>query len=508
MDQKQLELERNLYRLLLDVNVENDESISVTLSEALGFIVQITGARIGFIELRNDHGDQWWSTYKCSGSDIVTIRERISSGIIAEAIAHNETIVTPAAYLDPRFSDRESVKSEKIEAVLCAPFGDGDTIGVAYLQTDGGIRLDSSHCMMNTLLFTRQITPLLRRLKSRIAAKKSGMGSPVQLREKYDLDMIVGKSEVLSRVLYEAMVVAELDVSVLLTGESGTGKGLLAEAIHRNSPRRNKPFVHLNCANLPEQLVESELFGSVRGAHSSAYCEMKGKIAAAQEGTLFLDEIGEFPFAVQSKLLHFLEEGSYYPLGSQVLVQADVRVITASNTDFQEAIKNRLFREDLFYRICVFPLEMPPLRCRIEDIPVLVRRFCDKYSKRYKMPCFEYSSDALLVLQESDWPGNIRQLENKIQQGILRAKADGASCVKPHHLIGQAGAKNAASGIDFTYRQGKDIWERSFIQSRLEKVYWNVSEAAKSLGLSRSHMNNLIRFHGLQRLEGRKNKRA
>jgi transcriptional regulator with GAF, ATPase, and Fis domain len=327
------------------------------------------------------------------------------------------------------------------------------------------------------------------------------MDDRYDLREKYELGAIVGESEILRRTLYEAMAIAELDVSVLLTGESGTGKGLLAEAIHKNSPRKHKPFVHVNCANLPEQLVESELFGAARGAHSSAYYEMKGKIAAAQGGTLFLDEIGELPLAVQSKLLQFLEEGSYFPLGSQALVHADVRIITASNINFQEALKNRMFRPDLYYRICVFPLEMPPLSSRVDDIPFLVLRFCGKYSKQFKMSHIEYSPEALLVLQESEWPGNVRQLENKIQQGILRAKADGSSQVQPRHLIGREGTANDLAGPNFTYRQGKDIWERRFIQSRLEKHGWNVTEAAKSLGLSRSHMNNLIGLHALRRSE-------
>jgi Nif-specific regulatory protein len=499
VDQRQLELERDLYRLLLDAKGDGDASISSLLSDALDLIMQITGARIGFIELRNDRGDHWWSTHRCNGTDIQTIRERISSGIIAEALANHRAIVTPSAFLDPRFSDLESVKSEKIEAVLCAPFGDGSTIGFIYLQSDGGIELSSSHCMMDTDLFVRQVTPLLRRFKRQIAPQ--GADNSRDLRKKYDLDAIVGESEVLRRTLFEAMAIAELDVSVLLTGESGTGKGLLADAIHRNSPRKNKPFVHLNCANLPEQLVESELFGSARGAHSSAYYEMKGKIAAAQGGTLFLDEIGELPLAVQSKLLQFLEEGSYFPLGSQTPVHADVRVITASNIDFQEALKNRAFRPDLYYRICVFPLEMPQLRARIEDIPLLALRFCEKYSKQFKIPHIEYSPEALLVLQESDWPGNVRQLENKIQQGILRAKADGSSQVRPLHLIGREVTTAEVPGRGFTYRQGKDIWERRFIQNRLEKHGWNVSETAKSLGLSRSHMNNLISVHALQRTE-------
>jgi Nif-specific regulatory protein len=497
MNQKQLELERDLYRLLLQVGNEYIDDIDKTLTSALNLIVQITCARIGYIELRNPSGKKWWSTYHCSEVEIATIQDRISFGIIAEAISSNRTIFTPSAFLDPRFLQRESVQSGRIESVLCSPFNDGETIGVVYLQGDMSAELDSENSMMETELFTRHITPLLKYLKYKIDTTKV----PDDLRKKYKLDSIIGDSTAMHKVLKEAMVIAEIDVTALITGETGTGKNLLARAIHQNSHRCNKPFVHINCSALPESLVESELFGAVKGAHSSAFFDVKGKIAAANGGTLFLDEIGELSLSVQTKFLQFLEEGYYYPLGSQTLSKPDVRVITASNKDFSAAIAQGSFREDLFYRINVFPIEMPPLRKRADDIARLAEFFISLYCKQFNMPVLELTDQTAQMLKESNWPGNVREMENKIQQGIIRAKAESACTIQIKHIL--SGEKQSEPSIEpITYRQGKESWEKDFIETKLQQNNWNISETAKALDLSRSHMNNLIKLHKLERANG------
>jgi Nif-specific regulatory protein len=494
MTQRQLELQRDLYRLLLGVN-DKPQNIDNILTSALGLIVQITSARIGYIELRNSEGTQWWSTYRCSDTEIETIRRRISSGIIAQAISTGETIVTPSAFLDPRFSSRESVREERIEAVLCSPFKRDGIVGVIYLQGDEGAEFDNDHCMMETELFAQNITPLLCCLRYQVEAKRADN----DLRTTYDLTDIVGKSQVLMVKLQEAMAIAELDVSVLITGETGSGKGALARVIHKNSSRKYKPFIHLNCANLPEQLTESELFGAARGAHSGAYTEIKGKIAAAKGGTLFFDEIGVLPVTIQAKLLQFLDDGYYYPLGSTVAQESDVRIISASNIDFKEAIKRGSFREDLYYRLCVFPIEMPPLKQRKEDIPALVEYFINKYCQCFKMPEIGVDPHVLFALQECEWDGNVRQLENKVQQGVLRARVEHAPTLLFNHLLPDTQDTTPSIDEPVTYREGKDDWERRFLNLHLEKHAWNISETAKSLDLSRSHLNNLIKFHNLER---------
>lgn len=494
MNQKQLELQRDLYKLLLNTGEEN-MSIDTCFSKALRLVVEITGARIGYIELRNPQGQSWWSNYQCTEDDISVIRGQISSGIIAESLESDETIVTPSAFLDPRFSTRESVQAAKIEAVLCSPISDGETKGVVYLQGDSGAQLGSTHCMMETGLFTRHLTPLLRRLKYQVTASSH----KEKLREKYVLKDLIGESKVLYKMLKEAMAIAEIDVTVLLTGETGTGKSVLAKAIHMNSSRACQPFVHLNCANIPENLMESELFGAVRGSHSNAFQDMKGKIAAADKGTLFLDEIGELPLMIQTKLLQFLEDGYYYQLGSQVMNKADVRIITASNTDFIKAIKIGKFRQDLYYRICVFPVESPPLRRRSDDIADLIYYFIAKYCKKYSLPSFSIAPTTIQILKEGIWSGNIRELQNVLIQGLVRAKTEGVTIVEMRHFLPVIKKNDMPQSQTITYRQGKDSWEKQFIESRLIKYRWNVSETARSLDLSRSHINNLIKAHSLER---------
>jgi Nif-specific regulatory protein len=494
MNQRQLELQRDLYRLLLAANDNENQDIDEILSNALKLVVEITNARIGYIELRTDDGKCWWSKDHCSEIDVANIRKRISSGIISEAISTGETIITPSAFLDARFSDRDSVREDRIEAVLCSPFKQDGLVGVIYLQGESDRAFTDDQCMLETRLFSQHITPLLRQLHTKIPIRNNNC----DLRKKYDLNDIIGNCPALVEKLNEAMAIAELDVTVLLTGETGTGKGAMARAIHKNSSRKYNPFIHVNCANLPEQLAESELFGASKGSHSGAYTDIKGKIAAAKGGTLFLDEIGVLPITTQAKLLQFLEDGSYCSLGSSISVDADVRIIAATNINFKEAISLGLFKEDLYYRLCVFPIDMPPLRKRKDDIPALVSFFVNKYCRLYKMTVMGIEPQVLMVLQDCDWKGNVREIDHTVQQGILRARVDQASKLRIHHLLPEE-PENQIPGESMTYREGKDTWERRFLISHLEKNGWNISETAKVLDLSRSHLNNLIKIHQLER---------
>jgi len=473
------------------------DGIKDSLSSALKLVVQLTDARIGYIEFGDFQGHNWWSTYHCSEDEIAAIRSRISGGIIAEALHSGKTVFTPSAFLDSRFQDRQSVQEQRIESVLCAPISDGETKGIVYLQGEAGREFDKSHSLMETELFARQITPLLRSLKFHIQPATNAADPGKRFR----FDSVIGDSGTMRQVLHEAAAIAEIDVTILITGETGTGKNLIAKAIHENSPRRNKPFVHINCAALPDSLVESELFGAVKGAHSSAFYDIKGKIAAANGGTLFLDEIGELPMGVQAKFLQFLEEGNYYPLGSQTLAKADIRVIVASNRDFQESIRKGCFRQDLYYRICVFPLKMPSLRSRKEDIVPLSRFFIERYCKKFNLPVCGLPTQTAQLLTESDWPGNVRELENKMQQAILRAKAEGSPQIFIKHVLTEAKEGEAREDQEgtSTFRQGKDTWEKLFIAARLKQNGWNISDTAKALDLSRSQLHALLKKHNLER---------
>ncbi len=489
MENRRLQMQRDYYQLLLTIDSNVSKSPDACLSVILGLVVEITGADLGYVELRDANGKSWWSTHQCDVAEMKRIRKRISSGIIAETIESGETIVTSSAFLDPRFKDRKSVQTGKIDAVLCSPFRSGSTTGVIYLHKKDGDCINAADNIMQAELFTKYITPLLSCLKERIAEQGP-----------YQFSGLIGRGKSFQQTLKEIMSIADLDVTVLLKGETGCGKTTLARIIHENSSRENNPFVHINCANLQENLAESELFGAVKGAHSTAYMDIKGKISSAAGGTLFLDEIGELPVSVQSKLLQFIEEGLYFPLGSSSPEKPDVRIITASNIDFKKAIENKTFRADLYYRISVFPITVPPLRERKEDIPELFQFFVDKYCSRFNVARLRAPKSTESALRKSFWPGNIRQMENTVQQAVLRAKSESSILLKVKHIFHNTNS-NAIDGFSrvTTYREEKSAWEKKFISVQLQRHMWNISKTARTLGLSRAQMNNLVKTHNLRR---------
>jgi Nif-specific regulatory protein len=310
---------------------------------------------------------------------------------------------------------------------------------------------------------------------------------------------VVGRSSALANAFQQAALVAPLDVNVLLTGESGTGKNLLARVIHDNGPRSTAPFVELNCAALPESLIESELFGALRGAHSTAQRSVEGKVAAAKGGTLFLDEIGEIPLLAQAKLLQLLQSKQYYPLGSAHPVVADIRLIAATNSDLAEAVSERRFREDLFYRLQILPIRMPSLAERREDIPDLARHFCVSAFDRHGLARLDLSPGALLALDAVDWPGNVRQLAHAIEAAVIRAAGEGARRVERHHVFPDLRGEAAGGDDSLSFQEATRRFQRELLLKTLSETSWNVTEAARRLDLARSHVYNLIKAFGLER---------
>jgi Nif-specific regulatory protein len=498
MNQSQLELQCKLYKLLLDANAATDQALDSYLSETLKLVVAITGAKLGYIELKDNSNHLWHSTYECSEADLQTIKRSISNGIIADTIASGETVVSSSAFSDDRFQHYRSVQAGKIQAVLCSPIKNEQIKGVIYLQGDTFFGKDLQHKTKEAELFSKHIAPLLRHFKSQAKPTAS------DLRNRYNLTGVIGESEALIASLKEAMMIADLDVTVLLKGETGVGKNLLAQVIHNNSNRKYGPFVHLNCANLPELLLESELFGAMRGAHSAAHSDMKGKISAAENGTLFLDEIGELSVSTQAKLLQFLEEGIYFPLGSKTAENPDVRIIAASNLDFEKAVKSKSFRPDLYFRICVFPITLPSLRQCREDIRRFVAAFARHYGEKYQIAPVAVAESALADLEIYDWPGNVRELQYKIQQAVLRARQDGTSSLESKHFFPPHDSQHKPvpgrlNEQPTTYREGKNLWEKTFITDSLQRNQWNVTKTAQMLNLSRSQLNKLMQVHRIER---------
>jgi Nif-specific regulatory protein len=312
------------------------------------------------------------------------------------------------------------------------------------------------------------------------------------------MDGIVGRSPALVAMLRQAALVAPLDVNVLLTGDSGTGKSQLARIIHLSGPRAQGPFVELNTAALPEQLLESELFGAMPGAHSTATRRLEGKVAAADGGTLFLDEIADMPLSSQAKLLQLLHSREYYPLGSPRAVRANIRVIAATNTDLDRAVLEKRFRQDLLYRLQVVPLRVPSLAERREDVAALARYFVDNAGRQHRLGSFTLSRGAITALESTEWPGNVRQLAHAVEAGVIRAAGEGVAEVQAAHVFPGEHRDGGSCG-PATFQVATRQFQARLIQRALEETDWNVPETARRLDLGRSHVYNLIRSFGLNR---------
>ncbi len=317
---------------------------------------------------------------------------------------------------------------------------------------------------------------------------------------------IIGKSQAMERVFSLISSVAPTASTVLITGESGTGKELVAKAIHYNSPRRDRPFVVVDCGTLPDELIESELFGHKRGAFTGAVSDKKGLLEEADGGTLFFDEIGNLPLALQSKLLRVLQEKEFRPIGAKKTIHIDVRFIAATNRDLKRMVEEGTFREDLFYRLNIFPIHIPPLRERKDDIPLLAYHFLKKYSEELGKEVNSITAEAMKKLISHNWPGNVRELENIIQRAILitqnsTIKAEDISLLEeattttvvPRKLEELKELKKA-----LREKSVEDV-ERMFVLEALRRNEWNVSRAARDVGMKRPNFHALMKKYGISR---------
>ena len=302
---------------------------------------------------------------------------------------------------------------------------------------------------------------------------------------------IVTRSPLMLRLLEQAGMVAQSDVSVLINGQSGTGKEIVAQAIHNASPRHDKPFVAINCGALPEQLLESELFGHARGAFTGAVSNREGLFQAAEGGTLFLDEIGDMPVALQVKLLRVLQERKVRPLGSNRDIEINVRIISATHRDLPKAMARGEFREDLFYRLKVVNLKIPPLSERTEDIPLLANHLLRQSADRHKPFVRAFSSDAMKRLMAAKWPGNVRQLVNVIEQCVALTSSP---------VIGDALVEQALEGENTalpTFVEARNQFELNYLRKLLQITKGNVTHAARMAGRNRTEFYKLLSRHEL-----------
>jgi DNA-binding NtrC family response regulator len=321
-----------------------------------------------------------------------------------------------------------------------------------------------------------------------------------ELAQSVGLAQIIGKSEKMKQVTELVQKVASSDTTVLLLGESGTGKELFGRAIHHLSPRKAGPYVAINCAAIPRELLENELFGSERGAFTSSVARKMGKFEIAEQGTIFLDEVGDMDISLQAKLLRVLQEKRFERLGGTKTINVNVRVVAASNMDLKEAITKRTFREDLYYRLSVFPIIIPPLRDRREDIPALAEYFIQKFCAEMKKSAVKLSREALALLDKYHWPGNVRELENTIERAIILCEG---KTITPEHLAIRLSSPNEirlreGAGLKEVAAHAQAEAEKSLIKRIMAQTRGNKRKTAEILKIDYTTLFEKLKKYGLQ----------
>jgi len=375
-----------------------------------------------------------------------------------------------------------------LEAIVMTAYGTVETAVEAmkegaYDYVTKPFNLDEFQLLVSNALERRELRTTVSRLQK-------------DLQQRYGFQRIIGKSSVMQDICRTLVKVAASDATVLLHGESGTGKGLIARAIHHNSPRRERSFVEINCAGLPEPLLESELFGHARGAFTDAKSARKGLIEEANEGTFFLDEIGDASLAIQSKLLKVLEDGQLRRVGENSPRSVNVRFVAATNKDLKAEVEKSRFREDLFFRLNVVAIRLPPVRERVEDVPMLAHHFLGELATRAGKAIREFSPGALDVLKAYHWPGNIREIKNVLEHSIIMADDDVIREPDLPAFLRSSPKRNGAS-TDFGELSLADL-ERHHIQ-RLLQSKSDLGTVAKILGIGRTTLWRKMREYGLRK---------
>jgi len=454
----------------------------------------------------------------------------VGEGVTGRVVETGQVEVVPDIGKDPRFLDRTGARRKDLSgpiAFICVPVAvDGEVMGAlsadrpfageATLQKDVRLLLIVASMVSQVLKLNR----IMQIEKEKVLAGRRATAS--ELRKRYRLDNVVGESKAIRDCLAVAATAAKSRASILITGETGTGKELVANVIHYNSPRAEGPFVKVNCGALPETLLESELFGHVKGAFTGAVKDRRGRVALADGGTLFLDEVAEMSPRLQVKLLRVLQEREFEPVGSELTVRSDVRLVAATSKDLKEEVACGRFREDLYYRLNVIAIHLPPLRERREDIPILVDHFLERYNRLNEKKVTRISREVLDLLVRYPWPGNVRELENCIERAVVMSDSDSlAPELLPEEITSyrpgaQAGFRGPArvrsagplgrairefidtrDDLEAAWREATRIVEETVLRRALEVPSLSQRELARKLGLSRVTLRKRLREYGL-----------
>jgi len=446
------------------------------LEALMDAVVEVTHADKGFVILLQNGVPKVTVARNLKQENLPEDVQQLSDSILKRVIESKKPLIVSDALNDATFRNSRSVMNLKVSSVMCAPLiAQGQLLGVIYVGNDNVVSLFEQSSLDVFTVFATQGALILQGALVRDELKTDRD----QLAEQLDdqrFGHIIGTSPSLIEVFRKVEKVAGTDISVLITGETGTGKELIAREIHRRSARKDGPFVVVNCGAIPENLMESELFGHVRGAFTGAVATRQGKFQAATTGTLFLDEVGELPLPLQVKLLRALQEHVITKVGDTRPEQVDIRIVAATNRTLEDEIKRGGFREDLFYRLNVVNLHLSPLRERGDDVVVIAKYLLQKFTAEYGSNVKGFTPNALLALKQFDWPGNVRQLENKIKKAIVL-------CDKT--LLGAEDMDLTAEAMVaiVPLAQAREDFQRKYVLDVLERNNGNRTKTARDLGV-------------------------
>jgi Nif-specific regulatory protein len=423
-------------------------------------------------------------------------------GITGSVIASGEPVIVPSVHEEPRFLNKTGARIDETDgniAFICFPIKTaGETIGAISIDLSKEKNEQFSEefeiLSMISVMIAHAVNSRREMLQNERSLREENRLLKLKLNAEQKTGNMIGNSHVMNSIYEKIALVAETDSTVLITGESGTGKELIAEAIHFNSKRRDKPFIKVNIAALSQNLIESELFGHEKGAFTGAVSLKKGRFELADGGTIFLDEIGDLDPQLQVHLLRVIQERTIERVGGTSTISLDVRILAATHQDLEAKIKNNEFRSDLFYRLNVFPVYMPPLRERKTDIMLLSDFFLEKYNKKIGKSVKRISSDAIDMLTSYHWPGNVRELENCIERAVILAQED---VIRNYHLppsLQMAEKKSERSG---TLDEMTDMFVKEIIIDNLKLTKGNISQAATLLGTTKRILTYKINSLGI-----------
>jgi Nif-specific regulatory protein len=449
------------------------------LEKIMDIAVETMGAERGFLLLNNEHGELAARTARNISAENIQNITDISNSVVRGVLQHGDAVISYDAQADEQLRHSESVILNRIQSVACVPLAIRQkTIGVIYLdsiQQRSGFT-EASAPFLNA--FANQAAIAIENAQLYEALREENRRLRQQAAESSAFEGIIGQSPKMKHVFDMMNSVLDSDVTVLIQGESGTGKELVARALHYSGSRRDKPFIALFCGSLPETLLESELFGHKKGAFTGAIADKKGLFESAHGGTFFLDEIGDLSPNIQTQLLRVLQEGEIKRVGENQVRKVDVRIIAATNKNLAEAVKSGAFREDLYYRLNVINLFLPPLRQRAKDVPLLAHHFLRKYAAKNRKEIAGFLPEALDLLTGYSWPGNVRELENTVERAVVLAKE---TYISTMDLRLQDAARELVLPQGLTLEE----MERRLVEKTLDEVDNNITHAADRLGVSR-----------------------